>query len=199
MSQQILIINGGSTYLSYKQFIAHLKNTKIDLDRLKPRTDWKGTLQEKLGKNYEVFIPKMPNFTNAQYKEWKIWFSKIIALLNNDLILIGHSLGGVFLAKYLDENKIPIKIKATILIAAPYDDETSETLGEFKVTSPLDRFSSQAGEVYLIHSKDDPVVPFHELEKYENAIPNIKTLVVEGMGHFKVKLFPKILSLIKAL
>ncbi len=197
MKQQILIINGGSTYPSYEEFITHLENVELKLDRLKPMRDWKDLLQEELGQEYEVFIPKMPNITNARYEEWKIWFEKIIAMLNDNVILIGHSLGGVFLAKYLDENGVSKKIRATVLIAAPYDDETNESLGEFKIISALDKFTNQAGEIYLIQSKDDPVVSFGELEKYKKALPDAKTLVLDGMGHFKVEKFPELVDLIK--
>lgn len=197
MKQQILIINGGSTYPSYEEFLTHLKNVELKLDRLKPKKDWKDSLQEELGEDYEVFVPKMPNITNARYGEWKIWFEKVISMLDGNIILIGHSLGGVFLAKYLNENNVSKKVKATILIAAPYNNEINESLGEFKIVSPLNKFADQAGEVYLLQSKDDPVVSFGEFDKYKKSLPNAKTLVLDGMGHFKIEKFPELVDLIK--
>ncbi len=106
MKEQILIINGGNTFPSYGDYISHLKTKELNLERLKPIKDWKDSFQEDLGENYEVFIPKMPNITNARFEEWKIWFEKIINKLNENSILIGHSLGGIFLAKYFEENKL---------------------------------------------------------------------------------------------
>jgi serine hydrolase len=198
MAQQILIINGGNTYLSYEDYISKMKSIDIKIEKLRPSKDWRDSLEDELGENYEVYIPKMPNTTNARYEEWKIWFEKIINKLNDNLIIIGHSLGGIFLAKYLNKNNSPKKIKATILLAAPYDDkDLNEPLAEFNLNSSLNNFARQAGKVYLIQSKDDPVVPISELEKYKKALPNVETLIVDGMGHFKVEKFPELVVLIK--
>lgn len=200
MKRQVLVIHGGTTFDTHKDYIFYLKNKEISLDKLKLLKDWKDTLEKELGENFEVLSPRMPNGTNARYEEWKIWFERIIPLLNNDLILVGHSLGGIFLAKYLSENKIPIRIKATILVAAPFDDEGSEeSLADFKLPPSLSKLAEQSGTIYLIQSKDDPTVPFAQLEKYKKALPNAKTIIFEDRGHFKQEAFPEIVELIKRL
>ena len=106
MKQQIIVIHGGTTFDTYKNYLSFLKNREIKLDRLKSNRDWKDNLQEKLGENFEVLSPRMPNGTNARYKEWKIWFERIIPFFGKNIILLGHSLGGIFLAKYLSEKNI---------------------------------------------------------------------------------------------
>lgn len=200
MKQQILAIGGGTTFNSYQDYISFLKNKEIKLERLKAQKEWKDSLGEKLGEKYEVFVPKMPNVTNARFEEWKIWFERIIDKLHENIILIGHSLGGIFLAKYLSENKLSKKIKATVLVAAPFDDKDSgESLAEFSLNSPLDNFAKQTEEIHLIQSKDDPVVSFNQFEKYKEALPDAKTLILDGMGHFKVESFPELVKLIKSI
>lgn len=62
-------------------------------------------------------MPQFPNKQNAQYEEWKILFGKILNALDDNIILIGNSLGAIFLVKYLSENKIDKKIQKTILLA----------------------------------------------------------------------------------
>ncbi len=165
---------------------------------MKSRIDWKTTLQEDLGEDFEVFLPKMPNVTNVRYEEWKIYFEKALNLLKNDSILIGHSLGGIFLAKYLDENKPTKDIKATILVASPFDDkDLSESLAEFSLDSQLENFKKYAGKIYLVQSKDDPVVPISQLEKYKKLLPEAEVLILDGMGHFKIENFPELVDLIE--
>ena len=200
MNQQIIFIHGGTTFDTYEEYISFLKTKEISIDKLKPRKEWRDSLADDLGMNFEVLFPKMPNGTNASYQEWKIWFERIIPLLGENVILIGHSLGGIFLAKYLSENSFPKKIKTTILVAPPYDDANGgESLKDFKLPTSLSRFAKQGGIIYLIQSKDDPVVPFEQLAKYKKALPNAKILTFEDRGHFKQETFPEIVELIKKL
>jgi len=198
MKQQVVVIHGGNTFKNYEDFIENLKNKEVSLDRLKIFKDWKNFLPEELGEKYEVLAPRMPNGTNAQYEEWKIWFEKIIPLLNDSPIFIGHSLGGIFLAKYLSENIVPINIKAVILVAAPFDDENSdETLGEFNLSNSLSKFNEQCKCIYLIQSEDDPYVLFEQFEKYKKLLPEAKTIIFTDKGHFLQDSFPEIVELVK--
>jgi len=200
MKQQIIVIHGGTTFETYKNYLSFLKNREIKLDRLKSNKDWKDNLQEKLGENFEVLSPRMPNGTNARYKEWKIWFERIIPFFGKNVILIGHSLGGIFLAKYLSENHISKKIKATILVAAPFDDsDRRESLASFRLPKSLEKFAEQGGIIYLVQSKDDPSVPFEQLEKYKQALPSAKTMIFDNREHFNQETFPEIIQLIKQL
>lgn len=198
MKQQIVIIHGGDTFDTYNDYLFFLENREVDLDRLRLQKDWKDTLPGELGESFDVLSPRMPNGTNARYKEWKIWFERIIPFINKDVIFIGHSLGGIFLAKYFSENTFPVKIKATILVAAPFDDEDSgESLSDFKLQSSLKKFSEQGGVIYLIQSKDDTVVSFGELGKYKQALPNAETMIFDDREHFNQESFPEIIKLIK--
>jgi len=200
MNQQIVIIGGGTTFDSYEDYISYLKNKEISLDRLKSHKEWRDSLAEELGENFEVLAPRMPNVTNARYEEWKIWFERIIPFLNNNVILVGHSMGGIFLAKYLSENRIRKTVKATILVAAPFDDkDLGESLGSFKLPKSLSKFAKYGGLAYLIQSKDDPVVPFKQIKKYQRALPDSKSIVFDDRGHFKQETFPELVSLIKTL
>lgn len=200
MKQQVVVIHGGTTFDTYLDYISYLKNKKISLDKLEAKRDWKDTLEDKLGKNFEVLLPRMPNGTNARYKEWKIWFERIIPFFKKNTILVGHSLGGTFLAKYLSERRISVKVRATILVAAPFDDvDREESLADFKLPSSLKKFSEQVGLIYLFQSKDDPVVPFKQCEKYKKALPNAKPVILDGREHFNQETFPEIVKLIKKL
>ena len=105
MKQQVVLIHGGNIFENYGEYISCLKNKKIDLNYLRSFPEWKNGLSEALGEGFDVLMPRMPNGSNAQYDEWKIWFQRILELLNEGAIFVGHSLGGVFLAKYFSENK----------------------------------------------------------------------------------------------
>ena len=199
MKKQIVVIGGGDTFKTYKEYISYLKNIKFDFKKLKIKR-WKETLDEKLGDNFEVLSMKMPNNANAKYNEWKIMFKKLLPFLKDNVILLGHSLGGIFLAKYLSENKFPKKIKATFLVSAPFDEEDRDySLGDFKLPKNLDKLRQQGGKIFLYHSKNDPVVPFADSGKYKKALPGAKATIFKNRKHFDQTKFPELVKDIKSL
>jgi predicted alpha/beta hydrolase family esterase len=173
-----------------------LKAQKIDFEHLGMK-GWKSGLGEKLGEQYQLISPRMPNANNAKYIEWKIWFEKFFPLIHDDVILLGHSLGASFLAKYLSEETFPKKIKATFLIAAPYDEDGNRDLIEFAPAPSLERFAKQGGEIFLYHSKDDPVVPFSEFVKYQKVLPKAHVQIFEDRQHFNQEEFPELVEDLK--
>ena len=191
--KQVVVIHGGDTFETYEEYLNFLRNYKIDIERYRSgKDDWKPWLRQRLGSDYEVIQPIMPNKTNAQFNEWKLWFEKFFPFLNEGVVLVGHSLGGVFLAKYLSENKFPKKIKAVFLVGAVYDkDDEGYPVVSFALPASL---NLQTDEIYLYHSKDDPVVPFSALEQYKKALPKAQTRVFNDRGHLNQEEFPELVE-----
>jgi len=114
-------------------------------------------------------------------------------------ILIGNSLGGIFLAKYLSENKFPKKILATYLICPPFDNTLpDETLvGGFELKEDLSLLEENSGKLRLLFSKNDDIVPIDHSEKYRSKLPNTEIIIYEDKnGHFDVAEFPEIIEMI---
>jgi predicted alpha/beta hydrolase family esterase len=198
MKKQIVVIHGGDTFESHEEYMKFLKEWVINFrDYLNPVSDWKKKLASQLGNGFEVILPNMPNKTNARFDEWKIWFEKFIPFLEDGVILIGHSLGGAFLSKYLTENKFPKNIGAVFLVSACFGDHLPfYKAADFHVPDKLD---SQTDKIFLYHSKDDPVVPFSDLEMFKQAFPNATVRVFEDRGHFNQEQFPELVEDIRSL
>ncbi|CAN5749600.1 hypothetical protein BH11PAT2_BH11PAT2_01520 [soil metagenome] len=198
MKQQIFAIHGGNAFETYEEYLADLKQQEVSLERTRS-TDWKGNLQKTLGDSYEVILPRMPNSNNARYAEWKIWFEKFLPQFEENIIFIGHSLGGIFLTKYLSEEKYPKKIKATLLVAAPYNAPDDHPYVDFNILTDLSGLERQGGEIILYHSKDDDGVPFTNFERYQRELPSAQTRIFEDRKHFNDATFPEIIEDIIAL
>lgn len=199
MKKQVVVIHGGNTFATYKQYLAYLKKKELNFEKA-ISAGWKDHLGEKLGKGFEVVMPLMPNAANARYLEWKIWFEKLFPFLEKEVVLLGHSLGGVFLAKYLSEQKFPKKILGTILIAPPYDGEGSgEDLVYFRLKKDLSLLQKQSGRLVFYHSQDDDVVPAVDFDKYRKYLPEACFRDFKNRGHFTQKNFPEIVREIKKL
>ena len=200
MKKQILFIHGGYTFASRRDYIKFLKD--YDLNPYKKRKYWINWFATKL-KSYEVLVPQMPCDKNAKYEEWEIWFKKHIPFLKDkNPVLIGHSLGAIFLLKYLSENNFPRKISQLHLVApAVYDDGLGpEKLSTFKSDlKKIKKIEKKCKELHLWHSKDDNICLFKNSEIIKSIIPSINFHVFKNKGHFKDYSFPEILKVIKNL
>lgn len=195
MKQQIFVIHGGDAFETYEQYIERLRSIDLDLSRATFK-GWKQSLPDVLGDDFEVIQPRMPNANNAKYLEWKIWFEKHIPFIQDDVILIGHSLGGIFLAKYLAEETFPKRIRATLLVAPPFDT-SKQTVADFALKLPLKRLEEQAGKIHLFQSKDDDIVPYANAESYLRELPNTHFISFDDRGHFHAAEFPELVEVIK--
>lgn len=193
--QQVVAIHGGTSFDSYNEYLDFLRTREVSRERLSYGQDWKAHLSDDLGDGFEVLVPKMPNGANAKYLEWQIWFDRIAEVLDDNVILIGHSLGGIFLAKYLSENQYSKSIALTVLVAAPYADvSTEESLTEFALPASLDHFAEQSKHIVLFHSDDDPVVPAAEAKCYQQALPQAELQLLEGRQHINDEHFPELVQ-----
>lgn len=193
--KQVLIIHGGNSFSSYESYRKYLDEKAIDYDKLINPRRWKENLADGLP-DFDVLYPSMPNGLNAVYDEWVIYFDKLIKFFEDDVQIIGHSLGAMFLAKYLHEHTLERPIHRLILVSGGYDDDTNEDLGSFKVNSARG-LEQSANEIHLFHSQDDPVVPFTELAKFQADLPGATSHIFTGRGHFLQPEFPELLELLQ--
>lgn len=196
MKKQVIVIHGGDTFDSYEDYLLFLNAFEVDKESLFAK-GWRSSLQSELGEEYEVLCLRMPNQFNAKYLEWKIWFEKFIPFFNEEIILVGHSLGGIFLVKYLAENTLAKTIKAVFLIAAPFDDVDTASLADFTLPSSLELMEKQVTYIYLFQSEDDPVVPFTELAKYQAELLSAQIRIFTDKSHFNQETFPELVDEIR--
>lgn len=195
---QIFIVHGGYTFKTKAAYLRFLKTRDISIEK---KIRWSDDyLEKKLGKNFQVIRPRMPLSDNAKYNDWKIYFERFFPYLRHNIILIGTSLGGIFLAKYLSEYKFPKKIISTYLICPPYDDSlpSEDLVGGFKLKSNLSLLEKNTKKLYLMFSEDDDVVPVSHMEKFKRKLKNANFVVYKSKnGHFKISKFPEIIKMIK--
>ena len=202
--KQVIVIHGGDFFDSRAEFVASLQKEKITKEDLlgKSAKRWKDNLLEDLGSEYEVLAPEMPNPHDAKYAEWKIWFEKVIPFMEKEVILVGHSLGGIFLARYLSENRFPSKIKGLFLVAAPYFTPGKNGMNAnagFTVPKTLKKIEASAESIVLYHSEDDPIVKVSHVKRYAKALSKARQIVFKDRGHFRQERFPEVIEAIRNL
>lgn len=197
--KQLIYIHGWDCYRNEEDFCNALKNREW-YEPFKEKIKWKVRLREKLRNEYEIAYPDMPNLYNARYKEWKIWFEKILPFLNDEkLVIIGHSLWCIFLSKYLSENKFPKRISQLHFVAWVFDEEWlpewEDYLADFVFDpSVLKNLEQQVDKIFLYHSKDDTTVPYSHVEKFKSYLPNAILTTFDDRWHFSIPEFPELLE-----
>jgi predicted alpha/beta hydrolase family esterase len=144
------------------------------------------SLRKTLGHAYEVHYPKMPGESDPDYRRWKVQLRKELARLDGRIILIGHSLGGSFLLKYLSEEKTERPIAGIFLIATPYwGGDGWRYEGYERVALPMG-FAAKLPNgtaLFLYHSRDDDTVPFAHLALNAAKLPRATIRDFDGRGH----------------
>lgn len=199
--QQVFLIHGGGAYSNYEDFLRSLKENPLRSPTGEKSVRWSHTLREDLGADFELFQPSMPNSDNAQYEEWKIWFERHFEYLKNGVILIGWSLGGMFLAKYLTENQLPFQPKSLLLLAAPageFVDASGEDCGTFSFSPKnIVKLATLPFPIEIWHSEDDFVVPFSHATVFTEALPKAKLVQFKDYNHFLIEEFPELITTLK--
>ena len=135
------------------------------------------TLQDGLGDEYEVVYPKFISLEDTEYAPWKIPFQKELAALAGGVILVGHSLGGTVLLRYLSEETSDKDIAGLFIIAAPYWGAEDWLREDFSAKL------SRIPRIFLYHSRDDEVIPFTHLAQYAEKLPQATVRALDGRGH----------------
>lgn len=192
MNKQLVFIHGGETFDTYDHYIDWLKTTSTyDPERYAARAlRWHRQFEVFLP-GWAIFRPEMPNEVNAQYYEWEIYFEKVLPYLQDGVVLVGHSLGGTFLLKYLATHEFPVR--SSVHLVAPSFGVPRTT---FDVQENLSVIPTRVKSCAVHHSIDDLVVPYQESAEGIKHIKGAQLYTYTDRGHFLGETFPELIKLI---
>ncbi len=142
------------------------------------------SLQHALGPAYDMHYPHMPEEDSATYADWTAPLERALATLDEDVILVGHSVGGSVLLKYLSEQQVAHPIAALCLLAIPYwgADEFWKW-DEARLPDDVAAQLARIPRILVYHSRDDAIVPFAHLALYAATLPQATIRVFDAHGH----------------
>ena len=156
-----------------------------------PEENWFPWMKEKLeAEGYEVFVPHFPSppIVPASIDEWLSVLEDYKQHINEETILIGHSLGGIFTLRILE--KLDCKVKAAALTGTPigvrpilnYDRDSAFSGFEFDWGS----IKEKTDNFLVFQSDDDPYVDLANGEKLAQHL-GVELSFVPNAGHFNKK------------
>ena len=142
-------------------------------------------------KNIDYYFPNFPIRSEATYGAWEKVLNEYRdnGILNEDSIIIAHSLGTQFIIKYLARNNI--SIDTYISVAGFVDFKGREDLERILIPfAPTEEEFLKCTELinnrYSVYSDNDELNGVEKLEGYADKLSAEKVLI-EGAGHFNPK------------
>jgi predicted alpha/beta hydrolase family esterase len=156
-------------------------------------------LQESLGNNYVLHHPSMPDPENPRYMDWKMTLQATLPVGGNKVAIVGHSLGGSVIVKYLSEGLCQVPVAGLFLIGAPYWGTRGWSVKEFAFQSDFASKLPDIHRMFIYHSRDDQWVPFSHAETYAKKLPGSVFRKLAGDQHEFGSGLPQLVKDIKEL
>lgn len=125
----------------------------------------------------------MPNEADPSYVMWKAALAEEIAGLDDDAIVMGHSLGGTMLINALAEAPPKRKLAGIFLIAAPFVGAGGWPGDDIRPMADLGARLPPGTPIHLYHCGADDIVPFAHVDLYESAMRGATVHRLHGRNH----------------
>lgn len=155
-----------------------------------PKENWFPWLKEKLEEKYscKVFIPQFPHPRDYPLSDWLKVLEDYKQYINEETILIGHSLGGLFLLRVLEGLENPVK--SAFFVAAPVGIrpirfyESDNKFSGFNFDWKKIKKGAKYFAVY--HSDTDPYVSLGNGEELAKKL-GVKVTFIPDAGHINAE------------
>jgi predicted alpha/beta hydrolase family esterase len=151
-----------------------------------PEINWYKSLKTNMEKNgYKVALPQLPNSNKPNLEEWTKEVTKSDFELNNESIIIGHSLGAIFALKLIQNSKVKIN---HLIIVSGWDfwDLTPEHKSFFELPVDHKRIIENCEKITVIHSTNDPYVTIAQANEMANRL-KANFIEIKNGGHLTDK------------
>ncbi|OGM14541.1 hypothetical protein A3A76_06095 [Candidatus Woesebacteria bacterium RIFCSPLOWO2_01_FULL_39_23] len=133
---------------------------------------------------FEVIVPEMPDTAKPQLGPWLANLKEIAGKANNELFLLGHSLGCITIMRYLESLKNGEQVGGVVFVAGFTDDLGYKELSNFFI-EPINfkKIEERSRMFSLINSDNDPYVPPKYVDILKDKL-GAKSIVKHNMKHF---------------
>ncbi|HAU39518.1 MAG: YdeN-like protein [Candidatus Peregrinibacteria bacterium GW2011_GWF2_43_17] len=162
-----------------------------------PSSHWFNWLKKELEKEgLKVFVPNFGQDEVPIFEKWVEGLQGVVKKLDSaETVLIGHSLGGALIPRFLSgwEGE---PFLAVFLVAAPFDDLGWPTLKPFFKKGVIAQdISKKAKKFFILNSDNDPYVPLEHGCKYQEVTGG-EVIVENGKGHLTQESYGRIKEMV---
>jgi uncharacterized protein len=149
-----------------------------------PGINWFPWLKKKLEElDVQVQIPSMPDSCSPKLGAWLDYLEKMIGEPNEDLFLVGHSLGGPAIFRFLETLPAGRKIGGAVVVAGFAESIHADAVENFVNGQWNDeKIRSSSYNITLINSDNDPYIPMEMAMRMKNRF-EAKLVVMHEAEH----------------
>ncbi len=145
--------------------------------------NWFPWLKEKLKElGVNVIVPDFPNSDNPRFDWWLDHFKQYQTYLNEDCIVVGHSLGVPFLLSLLEKYLVKAAFFVAGFSSLP-DNQFKDEMKTFIKDFNWQKIKDNCSQFHIFHSDNDPYVPIDKAEELKEKL-QAKLTIVPQAGHF---------------
>jgi len=169
------------------------------------RENWFPWLSTELRqRNFLPVVPDFPHPDQPVLAEWLDSFSRYADSVDERTIFVGHSLGGTFALRLLEQQQFPIR--ACLLVASVWDimGNAFDAIVQTFTRDPYhwETLRKRAGHFSVLHSENDPYIRLSQAEELARHL-GVDVTLIRGGGHLNAQAgftqFPLLLEQITAL
>lgn len=156
-----------------------------------PKENWFPWLKRELDKEkHRVFAPVFPTPKNQNLDNWLEVFAQYKIYLNEQAIIIGHSLGPAFILSILEKLKRSVKACYFVsgfigLLDNPAFDEINKTFTDKNFD--WEKIKQNCKNFYIYHSDNDPYVNINKAKELAGKL-GVEVKEIKGAGHFNFEI-----------
>ena len=153
-----------------------------------PYSNWFGWLHQELSQQgKEVYVPSFP--IGVEYQNYTNWsklldFYYSLGLINENTTIIAHSIGPVFISKYLILNKV--KVKKLIFVAGFNNylgiNKDYDQVNHSMYLDNIEDIHQYCSNIICLYSNNDPYVRLEEESKFAASVAT-SSKIITNAGH----------------
>lgn len=145
--------------------------------------NWMQWLHDKLiQQGHQVIMPQLPETDRPNRTEWLLTIQELLKDVNDDIIIVGHSLGVTTALDYCEITDKTIKALISVSgFARAYGMELNDYFLAEK-TIDIEKVKQHVRRFYVIYGDNDPYVPQDILHELATDL-DVEPVVVHNGGH----------------
>ncbi len=150
-----------------------------------PEENWFPWLKKELEQiGHTVTVPAFPDTYHPNLETWLATIKNEMSEMNEETILVGHSIGATLILRILERLRNPIR---SCFLVAPVSEKIGDewdTLFSGFIDPPFDwdRIKTNAQKREILHANNDPYIPLSHARTLANHI-GAELTVISGGRH----------------